>query len=144
MAACPHCQYVLSEPPAAVLPRAVVGTSRKRAAEPPPLPSWAEAPAGTPWERRRTIGFGAGLTETTQQVLTSPEGFFRRLPVTGGIADPLFYGLIVGYIGLVAASVYNAVFNVTFGSAFGRIRRPARVRAASCPSSRAGSGSSRT
>jgi hypothetical protein len=73
--------------------------------------------AGTPWERRRTIGFGAGLTETTQQVLSAPEAFFRRMPATGGIVDPLLYGLIVSYIGLVAATVYNAVFNATFGSA---------------------------
>jgi hypothetical protein len=74
--------------------------------------------ASTPWERRRIIGFAAGLTETTQQVLTSPETFFRGLGATGGIADPLLYGLIVSYIGLVAASVYNAVFNATVGSAF--------------------------
>lgn len=83
----------------------------------PPLP---DDTGGTPWERRRIIGFAAGLTETTQQVLTSPEAFFRGLRVTGGIADPLLYGLIVSYIGLVAASVYRAVFSATFGSAFSR------------------------
>jgi hypothetical protein len=74
--------------------------------------------SGTPWERRRVIGFAAGLTETTQQVLTAPESFFRRLSATGGIADPLLYGLIVSYIGLVAGTLYNAVFHATLGSAF--------------------------
>ena len=119
MAECPFCQYGLSEPPERFCPSC--GRDLGPASPAPlPLPGPAgDSSAGTPWERRGTIGFGAGLTETTQQVLTSPEAFFRRLPVTGGIADPLFYGLIVSYIGLVAATVYNAVFNATFGSAFG-------------------------
>jgi hypothetical protein len=51
--------------------------------------------------------------------LTAPDSFFRRLPVTGGIGDPLFYGLIVSYIGLLAATLYSAVFDATFGSSFG-------------------------
>jgi hypothetical protein len=86
---------------------------------PPPLPEGAAGDGGgIPWERRGTIGFVAGLTETTQQVLTSPEGFYRRLAATAaGIGDPLFYAVIVGYIGLVASSLYSAVFNMTFGSA---------------------------
>jgi hypothetical protein len=83
---------------------------------PPPFPDAASG-AGTPWERRRSIGIAAGLTETTQQVLTGPERFFHAMPVTGGLGDPLLYGLIVSYIGLVAATVYNAVFSATFGSA---------------------------
>jgi hypothetical protein len=111
MAECPYCQYSLSEPPQRFCP------SCGRDLGQGPAPALAES-AGTPWERRRIIGFGAGLTETTQQVLTKPESFFRRLSVTGGIADPLLYGLIVSYIGLVAASVYNMVFHATFGSAF--------------------------
>jgi hypothetical protein len=119
MAACPYCQYSLSDPP----PRFCPGCGRDLtgAGEAPPVPAFAAPtaePAGTPWERRRTIGFGSGLAETAQQVLTSPERFFREMPVAGGIGDPLLYGLIVSYVGLVAAAVYNAVFNVTFGSAF--------------------------
>ena len=110
MAECPYCQYGLSEPPERFCPSC--GRDLGLASS-VPLP---EA-GGTPWERRRAIGFGAGLTETTQQVLSAPEAFFRRMPATGGIGDPLFYGFIVSYIGLVAATVYNAVFNATFGSA---------------------------
>jgi hypothetical protein len=115
MAECPYCQYGLSEPPERFCPSC--GRDLGLApALPPPIPE--SAGAGTPWERRRIIGFAAGLTETTQQVLTAPESFFRRLSPTGGIPDPLFYGLIVSYIGLVAGLLYNAVFNATFGSAF--------------------------
>jgi hypothetical protein len=121
MAACPYCQYPLSEPPSRFCPSCGrdVGLAP---AEGPPEPERASAsPPGTPWERRRTIGFGAGLAETAQQVLTSPQAFFRAMPVTGGIPDPLLYGLLVSYIGLVAAAVYNAVFNTTFGAAFSQL-----------------------
>jgi hypothetical protein len=115
MAQCPYCQYGLSDPPERFCPSCGRDLGL---ASPPPVSEATAATPGTPWERRRTIGFAAGLTETTQQVLMSPETFFRGLRPTGGIADPLLYGLIVSYIGLVAGSVYNAVFNATFGSAF--------------------------
>ena len=130
MAACPHCLYPLSDP----APRFCPSCGRDLGgapAMPPALPGGdaGSAGTGTPWERRRTIGFGSALAETAQQVLTSPDRFFRAMPVTGGIAEPLFYGLIVSYIGLVVAAVYNAVFNVTFGSAFAGLgERPELAR----------------
>ncbi len=121
MAECPYCQYALSEPPQRFCPSCGRDLGFAPPA-PPPLPEGAEGDGGIPWERRKTLGFVAGLTETTQQVLTSPEAFFRRLAATAaGIGDPLFYAVIVGYIGLVATSVYNAVFNATFGSAFSNL-----------------------
>jgi hypothetical protein len=113
---CPYCQYALSEPPQRFCPSC--GRDLSLAATPLPAPGPATDGAGAPWERRQTIGFVAGLTETTQQVLTSPESFFRGLPAAASIGDPLFYAVIVGYIGLVAATIYNAVFNAAFGSAF--------------------------
>jgi hypothetical protein len=119
MAACPHCQYPLPDPQPRFCPSCGKEVGEAPFA-PPPLPGAGDA-AGTPWERRRTIGFGAGLVETAQKVLTGPEAFFRAMPVQGGIVDPLLYGLIVSYIGLVAGSVYSAVFNVAFGSAFAQL-----------------------
>lgn len=116
MAECPYCQYALSEPPERFCPSC--GRDLGLGAPPPPAPGPAVEGTGAPWERRQTIGLVAGLTETTQQVLTSPEVFFRGLPATASIGDPLFYAVIVGYIGLVATTVYNAVFNATLGSAF--------------------------
>jgi hypothetical protein len=115
MVECPHCQYPLPDPP----PRFCPSCGRELSADaPPPIPNALGPGTGTPWERRRTIGVAAGLTETTQQVLTGPERFFHAMPVTGGVTDPLLYGLIVSYVGLVATTVYNLVFNATFGSAF--------------------------
>jgi len=121
MADCPYCQYALSEPPQRFCPSC--GRDLGLASSsPPPLPESAVDGEGIPWERRGVIGFVSGLTETTQQVLTSPEAFFRRVAATAaGIGDPLFYAVIVGYIGLVASSVYSAVFNATFGSAFSNL-----------------------
>jgi hypothetical protein len=112
MAECPHCRYPLPEPS----PRFCPSCGHDLGGETPP-PFAGATGLGTPWERRRTIGIAAGLTETTQQVLTGPERFFHAMPVTGGINDPLLYGMIVSYVGLVAATIYNAVFNATFGSA---------------------------
>src|SRR5262249_3587082 len=73
---------------------------------------------GTPWERRHEIGFASGLVETTRQVLATPGEFFRTMPRGGGIGSPLLYGLIVSYIGLVAATLYDAVFNAVLGPTF--------------------------
>src|SRR5207244_13306935 len=69
----------------------------------------------TPTEQRDRIGLVTSLVETTQQVLTRPTAFFRAMPVTGGIGGPLFYGVIVGYAGLVAAGIYGAIFQAVAG-----------------------------
>jgi len=53
----------------------------------------------TPWEDREQQGFFGGLFKTLKQVLFSPGDFFKKMPVTGGLTDPLLYGLILGMIG---------------------------------------------
>jgi hypothetical protein len=92
---------------------------------PPPLPP--PPVPGVPWERRDQIGLVNALVETTQQVLLSPGDFFGRMAVTGGVGGPLLYAVIVGYIGLAAASLYNVVFNSMFGAGFLRFGRQARL-----------------
>ena len=84
---------------------------------PPPLPpdGGDAPPTGTPWERREQIGFFPALVETTQQVLMEPERFFREMPVTGGITSPLFYGVAIGYVGLIAWTLYRLAFHMTMG-----------------------------
>jgi hypothetical protein len=81
----------------------------------PPDPGGDAPPRGTPWERREQIGFFPALVETTQQALTGPEAFFREMAVTGGIVPPLFYGVAIGYVGLVASTLYSLAFQVTMG-----------------------------
>jgi hypothetical protein len=84
-------------------------------AGPPPLPPPA-GPTGTAWDQRARIGFFNALVETTRQVLTEPTAFFRAMPTGGGIGSPLLYAVVVGWLGMAAASFYQAVFYSVVGS----------------------------
>jgi hypothetical protein len=101
MPACPRCRQPLPEPPERFCPSCGAELTA--------------APAGTPWERRGEIGLVTALTETTTQVLTRTTDFYRAMPVTGGLGSPLLYGVIVGYVGLLAAAVYGAIFQALMG-----------------------------
>ena len=96
---------------------------------PPPLPPPPFEPprggeeGGTPWERRDRIGFVNAIVETTQQVLFRPSDFFARMPTAGGVGGPLLYGVIVGYVGLVAQALYGLVFNSMLGPGLMRFGR---------------------
>jgi hypothetical protein len=129
MTHCPRCQQPLPEPPPRFCPHCgydtqavgeplLPGGPEVGGAVPPPLPPLpGGAPAGeTPWERRQQIGFAAAFVETTQQVLTGPSDFFRKMPVVGGIGSPLLYGMIAGYIGLLASALYSFIMRSALGS----------------------------
>jgi hypothetical protein len=75
----------------------------------------------TPWERRNQIGFFNALVETTKQVLSRPSDFFRAMPLTGGLGSPLLYAVIIGYVGLVASTIYNLVFRSVLGASLERM-----------------------
>jgi hypothetical protein len=110
MALCPHCQQPLPDAPERFCPHCGA--------------ELAPAAAATPWEQRGRIGFVSALVETTQQILTRPTEFFRAMPVTGGLGGPLFYGVIVGYVGVVASAIYGAIFQAVAGpSLFGMPHR---------------------
>ena len=141
---CPRCQQPLPEPPPRFCPNCgydtqalgepiVPGGPEVGGAYPPP-PSSAAAPrrraspgGGTPWERRQQIGFASALVETTQQVLGRPSDFFRRMPVTGGIGGPLLYGVIAGYVGLLASALYSFILRSALGSSL-ELRAGQRAR----------------
>lgn len=55
----------------------------------------------TPWENREEIGFFSGLFKTLKEALFTPSEFFRKMPVSGGLTDPLLYALIIGMVGLM-------------------------------------------
>lgn len=80
---CRHCGLRLGEP------------------GPAPAPGVSGGREKTPWEDRGTQGFFGGLLKTMKQVLFSPAEFFRKMPVTGGLTDPLLYALIIGMVGLM-------------------------------------------
>ena len=68
----------------------------------------------TPWEDRTKLGFIGSLFETWKESLFNPSGFFRKMPVKGGIGNPILYGLILGFIGLVFQMMYNRFFGQLF------------------------------
>ncbi len=89
---------------------------------PPPLPPAAgRREPGAPWERRAQVGLVPALVETTSLVLLHPSGFFRGMPVSGGLGAPVGYALIVGYLGIVVQALYQAVLNIGLGSALSGI-----------------------
>lgn len=55
----------------------------------------------TNWEDRESRGFLSGLFTTLNEVLFHPSVFFKKMPITGGLTDPLLYALIFGMAGLI-------------------------------------------
>jgi hypothetical protein len=65
----------------------------------------------TPWEDRAAAGFASGLFRTVREILGRPTAFFRAMPVTGGLADPLLFALIIGMIGIVFLSLWDILLH---------------------------------
>jgi hypothetical protein len=86
---CQHCGLRLAEPEAGI------STGRIR----------------TPWEDRENVGFSRGLLKTLKEVLFAPSDFFRKMPVTGGLTDPLLYALIIGMAGLAFFYFWETLFH---------------------------------
>ena len=81
-----------------------------------PAASPGEARAGAPWDRRAQVGFLTALVDTTLQVLGRPRAFYRQMALTGGAGGPLLYGVLLGYVGLLATAVYDAIFEAIVGA----------------------------
>jgi hypothetical protein len=114
-------------PPVVPVPPPLPGEYAGGGYAPPPgyggRPPYGAPPAGggTPWDRRDSLGFLGALIETTKQVLTEPAAFFRAMPVTGGLGSPMVYAVIIGYLGLVAQTIYNLVFRSVLTSSMTQI-----------------------
>ncbi len=61
----------------------------------------------TPWEDREAKGFFRGLFQTANEALFRPSQFFRTMSVTGGLTDPLLFGLILGMVGFLFSAVWK-------------------------------------
>jgi hypothetical protein len=126
VALCPHCQHALPDDATGLCPHcggelpAVAPAAEEPApGAPPPAEAGGageETTSGTAWDRRGQIGLLGALAETTRDVLASPSAFFRAMPRSGGPGGPLLYAVIIGWIGLVAASFYQALFSSIVGS----------------------------
>ena len=145
---CPNCGADVGaaspEPPAAPPPVPPAGATPPAPAPPgggvvppslPPTPGTRpggrrEAGSQVPWEDRDRIGFGNALVETTKRVLGEPVPLFRALSRPSGIGAPLLYAVIVGWIGVVAASLYSALFQSLVGSSMAGLRESPELAAA--------------
>lgn len=95
---------------------------------PPPLPpTTPETESRTPWESRRPGEFVAALVETSTAVLLGPTDFFRRMPVAGGIGAPFGYAVVVGYAGLLAQAIYQALLQIGLGGTLAGLGRDGEV-----------------
>jgi hypothetical protein len=135
MTNCPRCHQPLPEPrerfcihcgtPLDAVPEPEPGPADAAAAEDPGEPASivllpsasSEGPEpGVPWDRRGEIGFFTALVDTTLQVLSKPREFYRRMAIQGGLGGPLAYGVLVGYVGLLATAVYDTIFETLVGT----------------------------
>jgi len=97
---------------------------------PPPLPpsgGGGGGEGGCPWEDRGRLGLLGALVETTKRVLSDPVRFFRTMPTQGGIGAPLLYGVLIGWIGVVAAGFYSALFQSIVGTSMAPFARNAEL-----------------
>jgi hypothetical protein len=69
----------------------------------------------SPWERRRKLGFVKGILETCKLVVLKPQNFFRRMPRTGGLSDPLFFTIILGVFSIMVGILQNLAIAVAGG-----------------------------
>jgi len=69
---------------------------------------WLEFPREDycPWEDQEQLGFFQGIGETLRQTLLTPQVFFSRVPLTGGLLNPLLYALIVTTTGTLISLVW--------------------------------------
>jgi len=64
-----------------------------------------------PWEDLDNLGFIQGVLGTLQQSLFKPHEFFARMPMQGGMLNPLLYGLIVGSLGAMISYLTGLVMD---------------------------------
>ena len=81
----------------------------------PPAPP-APPPAGLPWEERGRVGFATGLVETIRLFVTEPGTAWTRTRRSGDLASPIFFAILLGWLGIALQSVWNLVF--PFGGRF--------------------------
>jgi hypothetical protein len=114
---CIHCGAGLGSDASPPEPISTPAAERGAVEEPGVVaePGARTEPSGAPWDRRSELGFFTALVDTTIQVLSKPRAFYQRMAVAGGLGGPLLYGVLVGYVGLLATAVYDAIFEGLVG-----------------------------
>lgn len=74
------------------------------------LPSADQNRTGPPWEHREQLGFFPAMWETIRGVLTDPANTFANMRREGGLGGPMIYYILLGWVGGVAALLYQFFF----------------------------------
>jgi len=73
------------------------------------VPSPATGRSKTDWENREQTGFFIGFFRTIKEILSAPADFFKKMPLSGGLTDPLLFALMVGMAGLMSHYFWDTV-----------------------------------
>ncbi|MDH3815087.1 MAG: YIP1 family protein [Acidobacteriota bacterium] len=76
----------------------------------PPPPAAPTAAAPIPWEDPARTSTFERFVETVKLLATRPGEAFAGMPTAGGIGSPLLYAIVVGWIGIAIAVVWNMLF----------------------------------
>lgn len=63
-----------------------------------------------PWENNESTGFFPSLIQTSRLILLNPSSFFKRMPISGGINQPMWYALVMETLGAVLGYIWSIVF----------------------------------
>ncbi|OQX54346.1 MAG: hypothetical protein B5M48_01135 [Candidatus Omnitrophica bacterium 4484_213] len=58
-----------------------------------------------PWERRKEVGFLKAFWQTWKEIILHPKHFFSKMPTEGGLSNPLFFGVITGYLPVILSII---------------------------------------
>jgi hypothetical protein len=67
-------------------------------------------PIPIPWEDPARKSAIERFAETVKLLATRPGEAYARMPTAGGIGSPLLYAIVVGWIGIAIAVVWNMLF----------------------------------
>lgn len=76
----------------------------------PPPPASPVPPTTIPWEDPARTSAFERFSETVKLLATRPSEAFEGMPTTGGIGSPLLYAVIVSWIGIAIAVIWNTLF----------------------------------
>ncbi len=77
----------------------------------PPAQTLGEEPKYVPWEDRQRVGFFKALWETWKESTFYPNRFFAKAPFSGGLWDPLFYAIIIAWVGYAINQIIGWMFS---------------------------------
>jgi hypothetical protein len=115
---CPNCGQQVDVPAFPGAPPEGTGAGWGGPSGPGGPGSFGPGPAvreDTPWERRSTLGWFAGLFETWKRTVFAPQGFWASVKPDGSWTDAVLYSWIVFAVGVLLSAPFSAFGLGSFG-----------------------------